>query len=46
MMHVILVGGAGVVLFVVRLLFGKLLLGAPVQSDIATVAAADAGEIA
>jgi POT family proton-dependent oligopeptide transporter len=44
MMHVVLVGGAGVVLFVVRLLFGKLLLGAPVQPDMAIAVAADAGE--
>jgi POT family proton-dependent oligopeptide transporter len=43
MMHAVLVGGAGVVFLVVRLLFGRLLLrGNPAQPD---YVAADAGEI-
>jgi POT family proton-dependent oligopeptide transporter len=39
LMHAALVGGAGVVVFVVRLVFGGLLLGAPEEPD---VVAADA----
>jgi POT family proton-dependent oligopeptide transporter len=42
LMHAILVGGAGVVFVVVRMLFGKLLLGQPAEPDFV---AADAGEI-
>jgi POT family proton-dependent oligopeptide transporter len=40
-LHAVLVGGAGVVFFFVRLLFGGLLLGEPAEPDIV---AADAGE--
>ena len=42
LLHAALVGGAGVVFFFVRLLFGRLLLGQPAQPDIV---AADAGEM-
>jgi POT family proton-dependent oligopeptide transporter len=42
LMHAILVGSAGVVFVIVRLLFGKLLLGEPARPDFV---AADAGEI-
>ena len=41
LMHAALVGGAGVVFFFVRLVFGKMLLGAPAEPD---YIAADAGE--
>ncbi len=42
LLHAALVGGAGVVFFLVRLAFGHLLLGVPAQPD---YIAADAGEI-
>jgi POT family proton-dependent oligopeptide transporter len=45
LMHAALVIGAGVVFFVVRLLFGGLLAGEPEEPDMATVVVADAGEI-
>jgi POT family proton-dependent oligopeptide transporter len=45
LLHAALVGGAGVVLVAVRLLFGRLLLAAEDPApDIATAVAADAGE--
>ncbi len=44
LLHAGLVGSAGVVFFVVRLLFGRLLLGKSAAPDIVTAVAADAGE--
>jgi POT family proton-dependent oligopeptide transporter len=44
LVHAALVGGAGVVFFGVRLLFGDLLRGAPSHTDLVTMVAADAGE--
>jgi len=41
LMHAAIVGGAGVVFFFVRMLFGHMLLGVPAEPDIV---AADAGE--
>lgn len=43
-MHLVMVGGAGVAFVVIKLLFGKILTGAPKEPDMATVALADAGE--
>ena len=42
--HAALVGGAGVVFLVVRLVFGRLILGEPSHLDSVTVVAADAAE--
>jgi POT family proton-dependent oligopeptide transporter len=42
MVHVALVGGAGVAFVVIKLLFGRLLAGAPAEPDVVDVAVADA----
>jgi POT family proton-dependent oligopeptide transporter len=44
MLHVAMVGGAGVAFVVIKLLFGRLLMGEPEDPDMVTVAAADAQE--
>jgi POT family proton-dependent oligopeptide transporter len=44
LMHAALVGGAGVVFLLVKLVFGRLLVGDPSTPDMAEVVAADAGE--
>jgi POT family proton-dependent oligopeptide transporter len=44
LIHAALVGGAGVVFFIVRLAFGRLILGEPSHLDPVTVAVADAAE--
>jgi POT family proton-dependent oligopeptide transporter len=44
LVHAALVGGAGVVFFGVRLLFGNLLRGEPSHTDLVTMVVADAGE--
>jgi POT family proton-dependent oligopeptide transporter len=44
LLHAALVGGAGVVFLVMKLLFGRVLTGAPAEPDAEVVALADAGE--
>jgi POT family proton-dependent oligopeptide transporter len=44
MLHLAMVGGAGVAFVVIKVLFGGLLIGAPAEPGAETVAVADAGE--
>jgi POT family proton-dependent oligopeptide transporter len=44
MLHLAMVGGAGVAFVVIKLLFGRLLIGEPSEPDMSTVAVADAQE--